>query len=367
MTLSIYLAKRFLRDFTRVLFIIALLIFLVELLETIRRYSGRGASFENSVVLALTHLPVFVSQALPLVIMLASLTFCVTLARSNEFIVSRAAGVSAIRTLQAPILLSLAIGTLSVLFFDPVAAKLDQRYDLLRDIYTGNSAAKTVTVSANGIWMRQKTETGHLVVNADRASREGAVLHAVTVLEFDAHGRAKQRINATTAVVSADRWVMYNGRIWQLGRTVENPEKQARTFTLHSIPINISQSQILDGYPAPETLNVWEIPAFVAAMERAGFSSVNHKVHFQMQIVRPFLFAAMLMVGAIFTFQNARLGNLGISVLLALLFGFGIYFIQNLALTLGQAGELPPIMAAWVPPLAAMLMAVGLFLHLEDG
>ncbi len=367
MTLSFYLGKRFLRDFVRVLLIVALLIFLVELLETIRRYSSSGASFKNSGILALTHMPIFLSQALPLIIMLASLTFCVTLARSNEFIVSRAAGVSAIRALQAPVLLALVLGLIAVLFFDPVAAKLDQRYDQLRDVYTGKAKSGTVSVSENGIWMRQKTDTGHFVINADSARRAGAVLRNVTVLEFDAQGRASSRINAASAIVSDGRWLLSQGRIWQLGRTVDNPEKHAQTFTLHSIPLSITQNQIREGYPAPETLNVWEIPAFIAAMEQAGFSSVNHRVHLQMQIVRPFLFAAMLLVGAIFTFQNARLGNLGVSVMLALLFGFGIYFIQNLAFTLGQAGEIPPVMAAWVPPVAAMLLAIGLFLHLEDG
>jgi lipopolysaccharide export system permease protein len=367
MTLALYLGRRFLRDFIRVLLIIALLIFLVELLETIRRYSGRGASFENSIVLALTHMPVFVSQALPLVIMLSSLTFCVTMARSNEFVISRAAGVSAIRSLQIPVVISIGIGLFATLFFDPLAAKLDQRYDELRDVYTGKTSGETVSVSEAGIWMRQKTDRGHMVISADGANRAGAVLTNVTVLEFDDQGRVSRRINANSAIVAEERWLLSNGRIWNLGREVDNPEKQARSFTLHSIPLSISQEQILEGYPAPETLNLWEIPVFIAAMEKAGFSSINHKVHLQMQIVRPFLFAAMLLVGAIFTFQNARFGNLGVSVMLALLFGFGIYFIQNLSFTLGQAGELPPVMAAWVPPIAAMLLALGMFLHLEDG
>lgn len=366
MTFALYLGRRFLRDFIRVFMIVVLLVFLVELLETIRRFSAVGASFENSVVLALTHMPVFLSQALPLVVMLASLTFCLSMARSNEFVVARSAGVSAMRSLRVPTLMALVLGILSVLFFDPLAAKLDQRYEILKQRYIGGPA-DTITVTDAGVWMRQKTQYGHVVVNALNASQSGAVLHNVSVLEFDATGRVSRRIEAQIAYIRQTEWLLADGKIWQLGRAVDNPELRARPFTLHRIPLTISQAQILKGYPAPQSLNVWELPGAIAAMERAGFSSVAHRVHLQMQIVRPLLFAAMMLIGAIFTLQNARLGNLGISVLLALLFGFSMYFLQNLTLTLGQAGEIPAVMAAWVPPLAALLLAYGLLLHLEDG
>ncbi len=366
MTFALYLGRRFLRDFIRVFLIIVLLVFLVELLETIRRFSSIGASFENSVVLALTHMPVIMSQALPLVIMLASLTFCLSMARSNEFVVARSAGVSAMRSLRVPIALAFLLGILAILVFDPLAARLDQRYQLLKQRYIGGPA-ETITVTDAGVWMRQKTQYGHVVVNAQSASEAGAVLHHVSVMEFDSGGRVSRRIEARTAYIRETEWLLADGKIWQLGRAVDNPELRARPFTLHRIPLTITQAQILKGYPAPESLNVWELPAAIAAMEAAGFSSVAHKVHLQTQMVRPVLFMAMLLIGAIFTLQNARLGNLGISVLLALLFGFSMYFLQNLALTLGQAGEIPAIMAAWIPPVAALLLAFGLLLHLEDG
>lgn len=366
MTFALYLGRRYLRDFFRVFMIIVLLVFLVELLETIRRFSSSGASFENSVVLALTHMPIFLSQALPLVIMLSSLTFCVSMARSNEFVVARSAGVSAMRSLWVPSALAFLIGILAVAVFDPLAARMELRYEVLKQRYTGGPA-ETITVTENGVWMRQKTQYGHVVVNATGASQAGAILHNVSVLEFDTEGRTSRRIEARTAYIRDTEWLLADGKIWLLGRAVDNPELRARPFTLHRIPLTISQAQILKGYPAPQTLTIWELPAAIAAMDRAGFSSVAHRVHLQMQIVRPLLFAAMLLIGAIFTLKNARLGNLGVSVLLALLFGFSMYFLQNLALTLGQAAEIPAFMAAWIPPVSAFLLAYGLLLHLEDG
>jgi lipopolysaccharide export system permease protein len=54
-------------------------------------------------------------------------------------------------------------------------------------------------------------------------------------------------------------------------------------------------------------------------------------------------------------------------ILLAVLAGFSLYFIKDLAETMGANGEIPLYVAAWTPEVSAILMALGLLLHLEDG
>ena len=54
-------------------------------------------------------------------------------------------------------------------------------------------------------------------------------------------------------------------------------------------------------------------------------------------------------------------------VLLALLGGFAIFFLRNFAQVLGENDQIPIVIAAWSPPIAAALLAVSLLLHLEDG
>jgi lipopolysaccharide export system permease protein len=54
-------------------------------------------------------------------------------------------------------------------------------------------------------------------------------------------------------------------------------------------------------------------------------------------------------------------------VLAAILLGFGVYFIRDFAEVLGESGQLPAALVAWAPPVAAILLAVGVLLHTEDG
>jgi lipopolysaccharide export system permease protein len=54
-------------------------------------------------------------------------------------------------------------------------------------------------------------------------------------------------------------------------------------------------------------------------------------------------------------------------VLMAVLMAFGLYFMRNFAQILGENGQLPLQLAIWAPLVAAMLLPLGLILHLEDG
>ena len=75
----------------------------------------------------------------------------------------------------------------------------------------------------------------------------------------------------------------------------------------------------------------------------------------------------MVLIGAGFTLSHQRGGRTGLMVMLAVLLAFVIYFIRNFALVLGENGQLPPLLAAWAPPLAAIGISLGLLLHKEDG
>jgi lipopolysaccharide export system permease protein len=86
-----------------------------------------------------------------------------------------------------------------------------------------------------------------------------------------------------------------------------------------------------------------------------------------MELAQPLLMVAMVLVAAGFTMRHTRFGGTGQMVLYAMLTGFAIFFLRNFAQALGDSGQIPILVAAWSPPVAAILMSLGLILHLEDG
>uniref|UniRef100_UPI0035674CEE LptF/LptG family permease n=1 Tax=Shimia sp. TaxID=1954381 RepID=UPI0035674CEE len=65
--------------------------------------------------------------------------------------------------------------------------------------------------------------------------------------------------------------------------------------------------------------------------------------------------------------RHTRFGRTGIAVLGAVLTGFALYYIRNFAQILGENGQITAALAAWAPPIASVLLALGLLLHMEDG
>ena len=58
---------------------------------------------------------------------------------------------------------------------------------------------------------------------------------------------------------------------------------------------------------------------------------------------------------------------LTLSVLSAIMLGFALYYIRSFVQILGETGQVPVALAAWAPPVASLLLAMGLLLHMEDG
>ena len=159
---------------------------------------------------------------------------------------------------------------------------------------------------------------------------------------------------------------MTGTKTWDLRS--QNPEVSARVEAEPvTLPSDLTAERIRDSFGTPSAIAFWDLPAYIADLERAGFSAQAYRLWFQMELAQPLLMAAMVLVAAGFTMRHVRFGGTGRMVLYALLAGFGIYFLRNFAQALGNSGQIPILVAAWFPPLTAAMLSLALLLHLEDG
>jgi lipopolysaccharide export system permease protein len=363
-TLHLYIARRFLRSFVITAVILACIFMLMDMLEQVRKFDSTRVGFGELLQLVATHMPEWMYRILPLVVILSTLSMFLGLARSSEMVVTRAAGRSALKTLISPVLTVLAIGLLSLAVFNPFAAATSKQFDLLEARYAGASS-QILSISNEGLWLRQGNETGQTVIRAQRSGVTGTQLFDVTFFAFDTDGRPLTRIAAAEARLDVGRWALRDAKVWNL--TLENAESRAITHRVYWVASNLTQTQIEDSFGNPSTISIWDLPQFIDQLRQAGFSARAHQVWLQMELATPLFLVAMVLIGAGFTMRHTRFGHTGVMVLMALIFGFGIYFIRNFAQILGENGQIPVMIAAWTPPVAAILMSLGILLHLEDG
>lgn len=365
MTLDLYFARRFLRAFLMVLGAFLGFLLLLEMVEQIRRFDTSDLGLSEAFELALLAAPETLYRILPLITLLATLVLCLGLARSSELVIARGAGRSALVSLKGPIVAGLLIGAVGVAGFNPIVAATSLRYELTAARYAG-AESSVLSVSREGLWLRQGGDEVQTVIRAGRASRDGTRLFDLTFLDFDAAGTPVRRIEAAEAALEPGAWALRDVKEWPLSG-VENPELRAISRASLRLPTDLTIERIRDSFGTPSAVPIWELPAFIAQLEAAGFSARQHRVWFQMELALPLFLAAMMLIGAGFTMRHARFGRTGQMVLLALILGFGLYFLRNFAQVLGENGQIPAALAAWSPPLAGLLASLGLLLHLEDG
>jgi lipopolysaccharide export system permease protein len=365
MTLSLYIARRFLGSVGRVFLAFFAVLMLIDMIEQLRRFADADIGLSGAANMALLSVPETMYRILPLIIVMGAIANFLGLARSSELVVVRAAGRSGLRFLVAPLLVSIALGFLAVALFNPLVAATSKAYDDMRSELS-QGGRSVLSVADTGLWLRQGSEDGQTVIQAARSNLDGTELFGVTFLGFDQDGRPTRRVEAETAQLVAGAWQLTGTKTWDL--TAPNPEQSAvRDAGPVALPSDLTPERIRDSFGTPSAIAFWNLPGYIADLERAGFSAQAYKLWYQMELALPLLMAAMVLVAAGFTMRHVRFGGTGKMVLFALLAGFGFYFLRNFAQALGDSGQIPILLAAWSPPVAAVMLSLSLLLHLEEG
>ncbi|MBP0481016.1 LPS export ABC transporter permease LptG [Sagittula salina] len=364
MKLHLYFARRFLWFFFGILTIFGLFQGLLDLVEEMR-HAGDDMTLGQTVALVGLKLPEGLYEVMPLVMILATVAMFLGLARSSELVATRAAGRSGLTALASPVAVAFAIGLIIVAVMNPIVAGTSKRYADLRETWkSGNTSA--LSLGPEGLWLRQGGEDGQSVITATRANPEATELYDVSIVVYAPEGGPKTRILAASASLEEGAWILTDAKAWPLESGL-SPELGARLHPRYELPSTLTRESIRDRFGRPSAVPIWDLPRFISGLDEAGFSARRHVVWYNMELARPLFFVAMVLVGAAFTMQPTRLGRTGLAVLSAVMLGFGLYYVRSFAQIMGENGQLAPVLAAWVPPTASVLLALGLVLHMEDG
>lgn len=365
MILYRYFALRFLKSFGIVFGAFAGILMMFDLVEQINRFNDTPAQFSEILGLAMLHMPGALYPILPLIMLLATVMLFLGLARSSELVVARASGRGGVRNLIAPVGVAFVLGVLIVAGLNPIVAATSKQYEV-RASHFLTGQASILSVSEEGLWLRQGSADGQTVIHAAGSNLDGTKLVDVSFFNFTPDGSALSRIKATSAQLAQAGWQLTDVKKWPLLNST-NPERDSRRFAKMTVKSDLTAAQIRDSFGTPSSISIWDLPAFIQRLDNAGFSAQHHRVWFQSQLALPLLLVAMVLIGAAFTMRHTRMGGTGKMVMGAILLGFSLFFVRNFAQVLGESGQLPVSLASWSPPIAAILLAMAFILHLEDG
>jgi len=342
--------------------VISSVILLIEFVEISRTVGVRAKEVTVLDVMGLTLLaaPSVILTLLPFVLLFGSLAAFVSLNRRSELVAIRAAGVSAWRFILPAAGAAAAIGLLTVAVLNPAASALADQEQRLQ----ANMLQDYLHEGPKAIWLRQGDGRNQVIIRARSNIGPGVRLMDVSLFVYAQEDGGTlnfaRRIDAKEARLERNAWRLIDAR-------VAAPGAAAIAFDSMTIPSTLTASTALIRFSSPKAVPFWALPGMIGRSEAAGFSATGYRLQFHQLLATPLMFAAMSVLAAAFSLRLLRLGGLAGFAGAGVALGFGVFFLNQFCSALGKGDVLPPAVAAWTPPVLALMAGFTLLIFTEDG
>jgi lipopolysaccharide export system permease protein len=358
-TLWRYFFRHYLKTFIGYFFAVVLIILLVDFNETAGRFSASpGYSIGIGFYISLLRVPLVVQTAIPFIALLASIATLMQLNRKYELVIARASGVSAWQFLAPLLAANLLLGIATIFLLNPLATTSTTLVESVM-LDTGLRANAPVE-NAGPPFFKQRTAEGDTIISAKVRAEGGTLLGDATFIRFDAEGQPLDRLEAGRAELTDGAWVLTDVMRYRAGQPREPVDRI-------DVPTGLSAEFLDESLVPPDSISIFRLPAKIAAARSYGVSADGYAMQFHRLVALPALFSAMTLIAAMVSLRFVRFGQSMTVILGGILAGFVLYVVSEVIQAFGEAGTLPPIVAAWLPVVVAASLGTTVLLHKEDG
>ena len=357
-TLFRYLFRRQLVTFGTLLAGIVGLAVMIDLTETVSRFSELpGFTLGRALLLVALHLPPILEEVLPFTVLISSMIVLIGLNRRYELVVARSVGASAWQFLAPVAAASLVIGIVSLFTLNPLAAAALRWEGEAQAMLLGNGGR---TEDDRRVWLRAVDGEGGLVIGAPSARADGRVLRNPTFYRIGPDGEMRDRIDATSATLGDGTWELENAVLTRAGAAPDS-------LGVMTLPTSIVPELVAGRATPPEATAFHALFSRIGDLRALGLPTAPFAMQLHALLTRPVLFVGMTLIAGTVCLRFARFGQARRVVLGGLTAAFVLYVATVLARAFGSTALVPPVTAAWVPVLAALFFGASVLLRTEDG
>jgi len=288
--------------------------------------------------------PSLVYLMAPMSVLLAVLITFGLLRKSSELTAMKATGFSIYRTTFPVVLLSAGFAVGLFIFDQIYIPHTNRRQETLRNEIKGKPPQTYLQADRKWIFGQSNQIYYYQVFDPD-TNRFGGV----SVFEFDpATFQLTRRIHADGAhwEPSLKKWVFENGWV----RTLSGASIQEyRTFDVSTFKeLGEDPSYFKKEVRQSSEMNYEELSNYIRDLRQSGFDTVRLKVQLQKKVAYPLITLVMAVLAIPFSAQKRRGGALA-GVAIALGIAIVYWVTAGVFEAMGNANQLPALLAAWAP------------------
>lgn len=280
----------------------------------------------------------------PMSVLLAVLITFGLLQKSSELTAMKATGFSIYRA-TLPVVVVAAAFAVGLFIFDQLyIPQTNRRQEILRNQIKGKPAQTYLQADRKWIFGESNQIFYYQVFDPD-TDRFGGI----TVFAFDPRTfQLTRRVHADAAhwEPGLKKWVFENGWV----RSFEGSSIQEyRTFDVSTFnEMNEDPSYFKKEVRQSSEMNYEELSHYIRDLKQSGFDTVRLKVQLQKKIAYPVITLVMAVLAIPFSAQSRRGGALA-GVAIALGIAIVYWVTAGVFEAMGNANQLPALLAAWAP------------------
>lgn len=299
--------------------------------------------------LLLYSLPAIIVVTFPVGYLFSTLLVLGRLSKDSELTALRACGVSFTRVITPVLLVALGISYLGFIINEKVVPHTNhQSVEIMKDMMVNTK----IPPIKEKLFNKGGKDERYFYI--EKVNREKGILEDIFVFDNTKRGYP-QVINAKTATRESNRWSLHDGVLRKYNSTgYINYEAKFKTM---EIEVNFNNSTIFSNQKSIQELSRGEAAEQIDNLKKQGVDTKSMEVDYYLKYSLPLATFFVALIAAPIGIKFAKMGTyFGVAISIALVFVW--YITYTICRSLGIAGTLDPLLAAWIQNIAFGIIGV---------
>lgn len=330
---------------------------------------GRGGyKLQHALTFVLLTLPSHAYELMPIAALIGAIYALAQFASHSEFTAMRAAGLGRRAALMQIARIGLVFAVVTLFLGEVVTPRADQLAQRVRLSALGTSI---VNQFRSGLWIKDTSRDESGAVSRTRFVNIATLLPDTTlrdvrVYEFDASFHLRQILVAGGGRFRPpDSWQLENVQRTDFGSKVSADRSLTLRAQMDTLPELIWRSELNPDLLGvllvePEKMSAWTLAQYVQHLRENQQQANRYEIALWKKLVYPLAVVVMMALALPFGYLQARAGGIGYKVFAGIMLGIGFHFLNGLFSHLGLLNTWPAWVAASIPSIVAVLLALGM-------
>jgi len=349
-----YLLKQIIMMFLMGVFVFTTIIFASDTFITlIKQISQFGIPFKIALIMILLNLPAVVVLSIPMGVLLSTVMVLNKLSLSSEITVMRSCGIGLNRIAKPIFIFSILMALLTFAINENVAPIMRKTS---KDLALWSLGQKNIPDGKENFVFKELGSNSYLRRLFYVGKCSDRTLYNVTVLDNSKEDTI-QVLQAREGKTSPKGWVFDKGAIYTIDKNGQ--VLNTTLFDTSTVRFGFDLSKDIDENVASE-MNFRKLSKYMKKKDITSETKRALTVQLYDKLALPLATIVFVLIGVPLAITPPRVRyNRGFLFTILIIFAF--YVLRALSISMGEAGTIPPSLAAWIPNLT--LAVIGSILY----